>query len=351
MGLDRRAFLKLQLGAVATMLLQPGFSSGGEALKADLIIGCWPGYEKFFEEFAYKPFLSKNPGVKISMDIAPISQVYAKLQASKGGRLPVQGTAMNDTFCMAGLKNKMWQRLTEKQLPNLANVPPGLRSEAGPFWAINFFGITYNPKRLPKGISSWNELYDPKFKGKVGMWPAYFDAYIMAAKAAGGDEHSLEKGIAAWKKAKDNIGLWVKSVAEIHQAIHRGEILVAPDWGAAALRDAATGMDLAVCIPKEGAVMNTYYMQVLNGVSDDEAKALYEIFNQFLSVDFQKNLFKHHYLIPVVKEVQPDLSQIKQELDFNFTAQDAIRKLYRPDYAFIGENAKKIVELIDENLK
>ena len=258
---------------------------------------------------------------------------------------------MNDTFAWTGTKEKMWLPATEKELTNLRNVPEKLQSEAGPFWALNFFGIAYNPKLLPEGIKSWNDLYEPKFKGKVGMWGAYFDAYIMAAKAAGKDEHDIEAGIMAWKKAKDNIGLWVKSVAETHQAIHRGELLAAPGWGSTILRDAKTGMDLAVAIPEEGACMNTYYMQVVKGISDGQQKAAFGILDMFLSDEFQKNLFKVHNLTPVVKTVKPDTSGLPPGLTYNFTAEDAVQKLYRPDYAFIGKHKKDIVKLINENLK
>lgn len=42
----------------------------------------------------------------------------------------------------------------------------------------------YNPDRVgaPK---SWTDLFDPKHKGRVSMWDAYRDAYIIAAVATG----------------------------------------------------------------------------------------------------------------------------------------------------------------------
>ncbi len=365
-GMNRRQFLRLAASAGAAVTFGPILSAcvpvtptvpaapsvpTKAPLAANVVIGCWAGYEKFFQTLSFDPYRAKNPGVTINMEVAPASQIYAKLLASKGSKPPIHGTAMNDAFSWTGIADGMWQTLTAKELPNLGKVPEGLLSKAGPFWALNFFGVTYNPKFLPDGIKSWKDLYSPKLAGKVGMWPAYFDAYIMAAKVAGKDEHEIEAGIEAWKAAKANIGLWIQSVAEIHQAIDRGEIWAAPDWGAAAIRDAATGMNLAVTIPAEGAIMNTYYMQTLKGLSDTETQAVNGILDSWLSPELQQQVFTQQYLVPVVTGVTPDTSKLPPNLGFAYTAEDAAKKLYRPDYSYVGNNTKRITDLVAANLR
>ena len=117
-------------------------------------------------------------------------------------------------------------------VPNAANVPKEMMTPGGfgiPFH-LTPFGIMYNPERVPEP-KSWTDLWDPKYKGRVSMWDAYYDAYIMAAVATGkGDD--VEAGIKAWEPHRANIGAWTSSVPGEQDMVSRGEVWFAPHWGA-----------------------------------------------------------------------------------------------------------------------
>jgi putative spermidine/putrescine transport system substrate-binding protein len=378
-GIDRRTFMRLVAGAgagaflgsvlpgcqpqqaattVPTMntpvptVLPPTATAGVQTLNADVIMGAWPGYEEFFQRLSFNPYLAEHSDVTINMEINPASQIYAMIQASAGASPPMHGTMMNDAFAWKGRQEGVWQEVTADQVPNLAKVPGALlQGSAGPFWAMNFFGIAYNPEFVPEGIQSWTQLYEPRFRGRVAMWPAYFDGFIMAAKVAGADEKNIEAGLREWEKAKNNIGLWISSVSELHQAMNAGEIWVAPNWGSVTVRDAASGMNLAITIPEEGAVMNTYYVQALNGISSQETQVVHDIMNSWLSPDVQEAVFSEQFLIPVHEDITPNIANLPAGIGFDFTATEAAQVLYRPDYAYVGEHSGEMKDMVDAMLR
>lgn len=364
--MQRRTFLKTLavagLGAVGVGTLA-GCAPGEEAvtppggntptpLKADISFAMYPGYLALMTKYAFDPFKADNPGVTIEGIEGPASQTYAQILASSAGSRPFHGGMMNDALSWSGVKDGLWEAMTTSDVPNLTKVPEALRNDAGLPWAFNGFGISYNPEKISGGIQSWTDLYDPALKGRVAMWPAYFDAYLMAAVAAGAHETEIEKGIEAWKAAKDNIGMWITSVADLHQAMDRGEIWAAPDYLGTTVRDAKAGMKLAMSIPEEGAVLNTYQLDVVNGISADEKAAMGGIFDRILDESTQSATFDTVYLIPANGDVKVDASkaQIQGIEDFDFTAASAQKLFYKPDYKWVGENTAKIKALIEDNL-
>lgn len=364
--MQRRTFLKAVaaagLGAVAVGSLA-GCAPGEEPapvdptdtagpINADIAFAMYPGYLALMTQYVFDPYTAENSGVTVEGIEGPASQTYAQILASTEGNRPFHGGMMNDALSWSGVKDGLWQTLGETEIPNLAKVPAGLRNDAGIPWAFNGFGISYNPEKIPGGIQSWTDLYDPALKGRVAMWPAYFDAYLMAAVAAGANETEVEKGIEAWKAAKDNIGMWITSVADLHQAMDRGEIWAAPDYLGTTVRDAKAGMKLAFSIPAEGAVLNTYQLDVVNGISDDETRAMAGLFDRILDESTQSATYDTVYLIPANGEVKVDASkaQIAGIEDFDFTATSAQERFYKADYKWVGENTAKIKALIEDNL-
>ncbi len=368
--MERRNFLKIAalsgLGMVATGALAscapqtdsapaPGSSGdpAGSPINADLIFTMFPGYLALLTANVFDPLEKEHPGIDIEGVEGSASQTYAQLLASPSGSRSMHGGMMNDALSWSGVEDGLWQQMTPAEVPNIANIPETLRNDAGTPWVFNGFGISYNPDKLPNGLDSWTDLYSPSLKGKVALWPAHLDAYLMAAVAAGVNETEIEKGIEAWKKAKDNIGMWVTSVADLHQAMDRGEIWAAPDFLSATVRDAKAGMNLAMSLPAEGAALNSYQLEVVNGISNDENRAMEKLIDLCLDEAAQSEAFKTQYLTPSNSNVKVDASdaKIKGLENYNFTAADAEKSFYKPDYKWVGENKDKITKLIEDNLK
>lgn len=349
--MDRRVFSKAM--AVAGCSAVAGLSTQARAQgSTNVAFALFPGYRAMMKQHVFDPYSKANPQVVIAPLEGPASQTYAQLLASPPSARSIQGGMMNDALSWAGVNTRLWDPMTTKEVPNLAKVPVKLRNDAGTPWVFNAFGISYNPEKLPNGIDSWKDLYSPSLKGKVAMWPAYFDAYVMAAVAAGAGSTEVEKGIEQWKKAKDNIGMWITSVAELHQAMHRGEIWAAPDYLGTTVRDAKAGMKLAMSLPEEGAVLNTYQLESVNGNSPAQRQAVADLINLSLDERTQVAAFEAAYLTPANANVKVDArkGEIPGLKGYDFTATEAVKRFYKVDYKWIGANTSKIKKLIEDNL-
>jgi spermidine/putrescine transport system substrate-binding protein len=127
-------------------------------------------------------------------------------------------------------------------------------------WQSGMTGIGYDPKRAGREITSWQDLQDPAFKGKIGMFGDTADLPNCALLAVGvNPETSTE---ADWKKAAD----WLKKqqplvrkyyVQDYIDPLSKGDIWVSMAWSGDIFQANASGASLKFVVPKEGAAIWT----------------------------------------------------------------------------------------------
>jgi putative spermidine/putrescine transport system substrate-binding protein len=92
------------------------------------------------------------------------------------------------------------------------------------------FGLIYRKDMAPFELTKWDDLADPRLKGKLGVPTAQFAGgrwLIMAALANGGSENNLEPGMAFLKKIKPNVLSFYSTDGESVKVIQSGEVAVA----------------------------------------------------------------------------------------------------------------------------
>jgi len=168
------------------------------------------------------------------------------------------------------------QALDQKLMTNFkANASPLVKSPSYDkgntytmAWQSGMTGIGYDPKKVGKEITSWQDLLDPKLKGKVGMFADNQDLPNAALLAVGvNSEKSTE---ADWHKAAD----WLKSgrsnVRKYYEqgyadALSKGDIWASMAWSGDIFQLNANGSHLKFVVPKEGAVLWTDNMCIPKG--------------------------------------------------------------------------------------
>jgi spermidine/putrescine transport system substrate-binding protein len=127
-------------------------------------------------------------------------------------------------------------------------------------WQSGITGIGYNPKRTGREITSWQDLMDPAFKGKIGMFGDTEDLPNSALCAVGvNPETSTEPD---WNKAKD----WLKKQQPLVRKYYeqdyvdplsKGDLWVSMAWSGDIFQANASGADLKFVVPDEGGVIWT----------------------------------------------------------------------------------------------
>jgi spermidine/putrescine transport system substrate-binding protein len=135
-------------------------------------------------------------------------------------------------------------------------------------WQSGMTGIGYDPKRVGKDITSWQELLDPKLKGKVGMFADNQDLPNSALLAVGVNPEDSQE--ADWHTAADWLKKGRSNVRKYYEqgyidALSKGDIWASMAWSGDIFQANANGANLKFAVPQEGAVLWTDNMCIPKG--------------------------------------------------------------------------------------
>jgi spermidine/putrescine transport system substrate-binding protein len=161
--------------------------------------------------------------------------------------------------------------LDHAKLPNFAkNAAPAYKNEAfdpgnvySVPWASGITGIAYDPKRITRPITKLADLWDPAFKGKVGMFSDTQELgnFGMMVLGINPDKSTAED----WRKAADKLKEQ-KSERIIRNyydqsyidALGKGEVWITQAWsGDVFQKNVSDGTNFKFVIPEEGGTIWT----------------------------------------------------------------------------------------------
>jgi putative spermidine/putrescine transport system substrate-binding protein len=162
-------------------------------------------------------------------------------------------------------------------LPKYRLAAPDGRLLGVPIY-FTYYGIAVNTDLVKPGeITSWRDLGDPRWKGKLAYArPVYASIYdlTVCAYAEGGNERNVEPGVPLFRKLAGNALTAFNSLAQANQLLGRGEIAAAPYFASRIWAMKPEGLPVDMIIPKEGALILPYMAMVPKGAFDlDAAKS------------------------------------------------------------------------------
>ncbi|HUA52456.1 MAG TPA: extracellular solute-binding protein [Candidatus Sulfotelmatobacter sp.] len=214
----------------------------------------WQGVvQKASEDF------TKKTGVKIEFVGQTTSgEGLTKLQAMKA-HPSVDVWFTTDSVAVRAVKDTdMFAPLPAAKMPNLSDVPDNAKRER---W-VGFYGypvgIVYRTDMVNPPITAWEDLWNPRFKGKLGVpAPSSYQGRVIliASLLAGGSIDNIEPGLQKLKALKDNVVFWYTSDAQARQSLAQGEIsvLIGPTQALRVPREA--GVPVTMISPKPTPMM------------------------------------------------------------------------------------------------
>ncbi len=349
----RRRLLKAMLACGAA---GPSLLAFGEALAAapadtaaqlNILIQGGPVGDAL-KTIANPMFAAQYPKVAIELNTSTNAAAFPKMLAQRSN--PVIGGGMfNDLFAARGMLTKMWAPFDPQFLTNAVHVPKSvlIPGAIGVTVQQTPFGIMYNPDRV-EAPTSWADLWNPKYRGRVSMYDSYFDAYAMASVAAGGPL-SVEAGIKAWAPYRDNIGAWSAGPTSEQDMVHRGEMWLAPHWGGWAEQARLQGKKVRFALPKEGGVLWSNQLQSSVGFSPLVTELVQRYLNTWLSPECQAAWLTDALISPAVDTV-PLTAELKANPAIVVPSTIGTR-LFRLDATYIATNFTAIQAQIQRTLK
>jgi spermidine/putrescine transport system substrate-binding protein len=287
----------------------------GKTRNGHVDFASWPLYMDP-EHPELKKFTAKTgTTVKYSEVIQEVGPWFAKVQPqlSAGQSIGYDLMVVTNSFQFTQFRDSGFLApLDLKKMPNYAqNGGPAYKKEAfdpgnqySVPWASGITGIAYDRKKTGRDITSLNDLWDPAFKGKVGMFSdtqelANFGLLKINVKPG-------ESGASDWEHAADALkeqkakGIVRKYYDQSYiDALGSGEVWITQAWsGDIFQKNVSDGTDFKFVIPKEGGTIWTDNMMI--PVTAKNPVDALELIDFFYDVEIAASLAEYiNYVCPV----------------------------------------------------
>jgi putative spermidine/putrescine transport system substrate-binding protein len=339
MNLTRRSTLAAALTAGL-----PGLA-GAQA--APVIVGTWGGdYGELLASNIDVPLL-RPAGVEVQQDVGPQDPRKAKLIAerqSRRGSMDVCCLSDIDMYTMA--QQGVFEPPAEATVPNLAHAIPSLRRAYAVPHIYSARVVLYNPAKVNPAPRGYADLWDPRFRGKVGLVDILHLQNIEAAAiVAGGNERNYEPGKAKLMELRRLDARIYPSNEALAAALRSEEVWLTIMWLARGFMWKKAGIPVEPVVPEEGATSITFEMSVPKNARNKEGGFRY--LNAALDARAQLGFADRMGYAPTVGNavLPPDLAR-----QISLTPEQQA-KLRTPDYAYIAQNQGALIDWWNREFK
>lgn len=362
--LSRRAVLGAGLFAGASIVLKgcatPTASTTGNSTPVvspaagggKLIVTTLPGsWEQFNRGVLVPAFKTATGGETALVPLISAEQI-AKLKASPNSP-PFDVLSLDSGVFEGAPKDELFQKLPVDRLKNYGELADRFQSKDswGPLIGVQAVGIAYNPKVITTPPTSWEDLWDAKYKGRVALMSMKNNHTIgfmqKIAKMRGGSIDNLEPAFAAVKELVPNLAGVVANAGALITLFQQGEVDIAPhDLNSVRLLQ-SKGVDIDWVMPKEGGFALTPMMSIVKSPTASlELAAAY--IDTAISTEVQTKMVEMNSVLPTNKNVAiPDA--IAQKLGGNLD--EIFTKLEFLDWTTINKYRTEWVEQFDKTVQ
>ena len=322
----RRALLATAAAAAAM-----AFCGSAAAQAKTLYIGMNGGaMEKAYSQYVF-PAFEKLYGAKVVVVPGTSSDILAKAQANK------DKPQMHVMFLDDGIMVRaIGMNLCEKQRPNanINDIYPAARfkGDMATGVSLGMTGLAYNAKMFKEkgwaAPTSWMDLADPKFKGKVvfqSMSSSSFGlhGFLMFNRIQGGSDTNVEPGFKAWPTTiGPNVLEYIPSSAKLSEMVQTNEAAIFPLTPTAVAALKTKGIPVEYAQPKEGSVVLMVGQCVIaNNSEPDLSQKLAEF---LLSPLAQANVLQYGAQIPTNPKAPAVGEGAQQVADINKWMKNAV---------------------------
>jgi putative spermidine/putrescine transport system substrate-binding protein len=299
---SRRRFLagsgSLALQGTILSALPLTQSALAEPSKPESVIVCaWGGnWQGSLDKGVSGPFTQKT-GIKVLYDNTYNAEMRTKLLQALAQKRRPPVDVMWDISNEAAEAAMQDACIDLSDLPNLKEMSdPAIPKEFRGVPYISMYSyvlaLVYVKSKFPDGApTSWQVLFDPKFKGRIGLYNTGNGVIQLAAVAAGGKVSDYPDNLdAAWTwveklKAQDPL---LGSDEDMTKWFQQGEVDLAITIVTNAIELKRSGMDLAWTVPREGAYYATDCLWVPKGLPEDVTYWAKEYVNFAMSPEAQQ---------------------------------------------------------------
>lgn len=294
--------------ATATALTIGGAAMAQDATTGSVhIVGFSGVFADNYQKFIIEPFKAAHPGIEVTYEQSKNSaETLALLTLQKAD--PTVDVALIDVaVAIKGNDEGLFAPLDPAVVTNLADTPDWARIGGDRTIAFSQDNLTilYNTETVSEPPTSWTDLKDPKYQGRIAARLADTRGVILIPildKIAGTDyKESIDPAIAAINEFAPNVLTW-DPAPDCYAVVQSGEVDLSICWNGRAqyLHDTQGGI-IGIAAPKEGSIGQTNTINLVEGSKNAEAAQLF--INYALSAEAQATFAEKSFYGPVNSKV------------------------------------------------
>jgi len=272
---DRRTFLMSSLAAGSAVMMP----DGARAQSGSLVAATFPGTWNEAHRSILKPAFEARTKASVTQSIILGHDQVSRLAAAKGGQPPFDVAIFDSPQVLDAAKQGLIAEYPAAKSPNFAALRPEFRGKWGPVISMQVVGIGYNPKRVKNPPKSWDDLWDPQYKGRVGLTALNsqlgiaFLAEINRLK--GGTDTDFEPAFRALKSLLPNVGVIGANLGAYATLWQQEQIDIAPYNFNFVQTLKGKGVPVELAIPGTGAVGWHTSMHIVSGSKNVDLATAY----------------------------------------------------------------------------
>jgi putative spermidine/putrescine transport system substrate-binding protein len=233
-------------------------------------------------------------------------------------------------------------------VPNAKNLWPfATDNGVGITWAFGQLGYAYRTDLVSPPPTSFKDFWDQKFAGKRGTYitsnTLQMLFFLLACKAFGKDEHDLDAGYAAMKRA-----LPVKIsdfTGNMQSLMDRGEVTLAVLDDAEPLQARDRGAPFAFYYWTDLKPILTQTETVSRYADPLQKKLAFALLNRTLTAEFLTAVGKEFYIRPTIKNMELPPNLVKAGIK---NTAEATADFWKTDWTAYLEHEDDIVEQVNQ---
>ncbi|MGL4875625.1 MAG: ABC transporter substrate-binding protein [Clostridium sp.] len=203
----------------------------------------------------------QETGIKVNYNTYDTNEtMYAKI---KGGSSDYDIVVPSDYMIEKMIKENLLEKIDFNKIPNYKYIGSQFKhlsydpkDEYSVPYMWGTIGIAYNSKYIKGPITSWKDLWNPKYKNEIVMFDSVRDSMAIALKSLGYSMNStnpeqIKEAGALLREQKPLVLAYF--VDEVKDALLSGEATIAPVWSGDAAYLMSEDPDIKYVIPKEGS--------------------------------------------------------------------------------------------------
>jgi putative spermidine/putrescine transport system substrate-binding protein len=346
MHLTRRELMGGAAGFGAAFAVSPRALAQAKTLVAATFPGTWNEADRNVIAPAFK----SATGAAVTQSIILGTDQVARLTAAKGSKPPFDVAFFDTPQVLDAVKDGLIVEYPAAQSPHFKALLPKFQDKWGPKITMQVIGIGYNPKKISSPPKSWDELWDPKYKGRVGLTALNSQLGIAFLaelnRIKGGSETDFEPAFKALRELLPNVGAIAANLGAYATLWQQEQIDIAPYNFNFVQTLKAKDVPVELSIPQTGAVGWETSLHLVANAQEPELAVKY--IDLHLDPAIQQKLLLAPY------DVIPTSAQVKLEGPITTSiarSQEDLGKIRGFDWAKLNPQRGALIERFNREIK